>query len=98
MSKAKVKLELNLARDAKTYKKYFYRYVNQKRKVEEDEGIECILSKFADDPKLNGGVETPEGWDTIQRHLDKLEKWAHGNLMRSNKIKFKMLPLGQGKP
>ncbi|PKU32688.1 nedd4-binding protein 2-like 2 [Limosa lapponica baueri] len=33
--KAKVRLELNLARDAKDNKKGFYRYVNQKRKVEE---------------------------------------------------------------
>ncbi|KAJ7425634.1 hypothetical protein BTVI_02330 [Pitangus sulphuratus] len=33
--KAKVKLELNLARDAKNNRKGFYRYVNQKRKVKE---------------------------------------------------------------
>ena len=31
--KAKVRLELNLARDAKNDKKGFYRYVSQKRKV-----------------------------------------------------------------
>ncbi|KAK4808500.1 hypothetical protein QYF61_005817 [Mycteria americana] len=33
--KAKVQLELNLARDAKNNKKGFYRYINQKRKVKE---------------------------------------------------------------
>jgi len=33
--KAKVWLELNLARDAKNNKKGFYRYVSQKRKVKE---------------------------------------------------------------
>jgi len=33
--RAKVQLELNLARDAKNNKKGFYRYVNQKRKVKE---------------------------------------------------------------
>ncbi|KFQ14520.1 hypothetical protein N330_10734, partial [Leptosomus discolor] len=33
--KAKVQLELNLARDAKNDKKGFYRYVSQKRKVKE---------------------------------------------------------------
>ena len=31
--RAKARLELNLARDAKNNKKGFYRYVNQKRKV-----------------------------------------------------------------
>jgi len=33
--KAKAKLELNLARNAKSDKKGFYRYVSQKRKVKE---------------------------------------------------------------
>jgi len=33
--RAKVQLELNLARDAKNNKKGCYRYVNQKRKVKE---------------------------------------------------------------
>ena len=33
--RAKVRLELNLARDAKNNKEGFYRYVNQKRKVKE---------------------------------------------------------------
>ena len=40
-----------------------------------DEGIECISYKIAGDTKLNGGVDTSEGWDAIQRELDKLEKW-----------------------
>ncbi|TRZ10908.1 hypothetical protein HGM15179_016200 [Zosterops borbonicus] len=63
-----------------------------------DGRMECALRKFADDTKLNGMVDMPEGWDAIQRDLAKLKNWVHANLMRSYENKYKVLSLGWGNP
>ncbi|PKU48458.1 rna-directed dna polymerase from mobile element jockey- hypothetical protein [Limosa lapponica baueri] len=63
-----------------------------------DSGIECTISKFAGDTKLGRAVNMLEESEAIQRDLDRLETWAHANLMKFNQAKCRVLHVGHGKP
>ncbi|KAK4811157.1 hypothetical protein QYF61_019788 [Mycteria americana] len=61
-------------------------------------GAECTLNKFADNTKLRGVVDTPEGCAAIQRDLDRLEKWADRILIQFSKRRCKVLHLRRNNP
>jgi len=60
---------------------------------DKDEGIECTISKFVDDTKVSGALDPSERKDAIQGDPDRLEDWAHVNLIKFNKAKCKVLHL-----
>lgn len=55
-----------------------------------DEGIECTVSKFANDTKLGGVADMPEAV--------LLESWTGRNLMKYNKGKCRVLHRGKSNP
>jgi len=63
-----------------------------------DSGAECTLSEFGSNTKMCGVVDMLEERDTIQKDLDRLERWACVKHMKFYKAKCKVLHLRQGNP
>lgn len=61
-------------------------------------GIECTLSKTAEDTQLTTAIVTPVAKGATKGDLDRLEKWAHVSVMKFNKTECKALHLGWGSP
>jgi len=59
-----------------------------------DAEVKCTNSKFADDTKLGGAVDSLEGQEALQRDLDRLEHWTIINSTKFYKFKYWILHLG----
>lgn len=61
------------------------------------DGGKCTQSKVANDTKLEGVADMPEGPAAIQKDLSRLEKWADRNLVKFD-MKYRSCTWGRATP
>jgi len=57
--------------------------------------VEGTISKFADDTKLGGAIDSLEGQEALQRDLNRLQHWAMINGVKFYRSICQTLHLGQ---
>ena len=60
-----------------------------------DEGVEGWVSKFADDTKVGGVVDSEDGCYSLQRDIDRLHSWAERWQMEFNAEKCEVIHFGK---
>lgn len=63
-----------------------------------DAGVECALSKFADDTNLGGAVNSLRAREALQRDLGRIEGWAITSHMIFDRNRCQLFHLAWGNP
>lgn len=69
---------------------YFFNLVVQPASIEPSSSSQVSNQPFHSQTQWLHAVDKTEGWDAIQRHLDRLERWAQVDLRKFSMAKCKV--------